>query len=162
DDGAARHHFTFRVSNWTQRTLPLRLPPGARPVAVRADGRSVCTVPTGGTAEPGVLDLPVPRAPGRTGDSSLRFEVIYDTAPPPSGGWRPWTRIEAPAPVLPIPALTFRRSWRLPPDVAPVSDGQLRPLPGVGKPAGDGVPRALSERFLLATPLSEALADHPA
>jgi hypothetical protein len=164
NDGAARHHFTFRVSNWTQGMLPLRLPSGARPVAVRIGGHTVALpAGTGLPAEPGVLELPVPRpSGGGAAEGPLRFEVVYDTEAPPASVWKPWATIEAPAPVLPVPALTFRRTWRLPPGIEPIPDGRQRNLPGAGAAARDGLPRALTERFLLDTPLSETLAPHPA
>jgi hypothetical protein len=162
-DGAARHHLSFRMSSWRQRYLPVRLPPGARPVAVRADGHPVANPASPLTAEPGVLEIAVPfSAGGVATEGPLRFEVVYDTDAPPRSAWRPWGTFEAPVPQLPVPPLTFRRTWRLPPGVDPVPDGRQHRLPGVGGAPGDGVPRGLSESFLLATPLSQALAQHPA
>jgi hypothetical protein len=162
-DGGARHHFSFRVSNWTPGTLPLRMPPGARLVAARVGGHPVALPSaTPPSAEPGVLELPAFRAPGDgSADAALRFEIVYDTDPPAGGAWLPWSTVEAPAPVLPVPALTFRRTWRLPPGVDPAPDGRQRRLPGPGGEAANGVPRVLSERFLLSTPLPEGLAPHP-
>jgi hypothetical protein len=161
DDGAARHYFTFRVSNWTQHTLPLRLPAGARPVAVRVGGHAVELPGLPESAEAGVLDVPVPRPGGAsTADAPLRFEVIYDTASSGSA-WLPWITLEAPAPVLPVPALTFRRTWRLPPGVDPIPDGRQRRIPGAGGALGESVPRALSERFLLSSTFPEGATQRP-
>jgi hypothetical protein len=158
-DWSARHAFAFRVSNWrTGRTLPLRLPPGARLVAVQVDGHPA----TAASADPvdgeDVLALPVPSP----ADAPCAFEVVYDTAAPAGAAWRPWTTFEAPAPVLPVPALTFRRTWRLPPGLAPVPDGRHRRLPGTGGADSTGLPLGLSAQALLATPLAEAVASHPA
>jgi hypothetical protein len=127
-DGGLRHTFTFRVWNWRQRTLPLRLPDG--PAVERVDGRwltDVTPAPADGAAGV-VLELPVPD-PGQH-----RFEVVYAADVPT---WVLGTRLEAPAPHLPVPPLGFRRTWELPHGVLPLYPGTWQRLPG---PAGADSP----------------------
>ncbi len=156
--GVVQHHFSFQVANWAQRTLPLRLPPHCRPVAVQADGHwlpllvSSAPVPDrsdssdSGDAEE--LNLPVPGRDGATAAETVhRFDIVYTHAPP---SWRPWQSVAAPAPVLPVTPLSFRRSWRLPPNWRPLHDGSYQPLPGTdseGEPSA--LPRHVSDLFQL-------------
>jgi hypothetical protein len=123
-----RHHFQFRLWNWRQRTLPLRLPAGTRPQAVRVDGHWVGhvnpTAPEGG----GILEVPVAAGPLH------RVEVVYTADVP---GWVLWARLEAPPPGLPVQSLSFRRVWHLPPELTPLTEGALQRLPGPG-PADTG------------------------
>jgi hypothetical protein len=161
DDGGARHYFTFRVFNWAQHTLPVQLPAGARLVAVQVGGRAVDLQGAAAPNEPGAFDLPVPRAAGGAAvESPLRFEIVYDTRAT-SAAWLPWTTYEAPAPVLPVAASTFRRTWRLPPGSDPIPDGRLQRVPGQGGVLGEIIPHGISERFVLSDDLS-ALAKSPA
>ena len=84
--GLLQHHFSFQVANWRQRTLPLRLPPGSRALAVQVDGHwlprlisatsSATEQNTSGDAEE--LALPVPgRGEVMSADSTHRFEIVY-------------------------------------------------------------------------------------
>jgi hypothetical protein len=161
EDGSARHRFSFRVSNWSQGPLPIRLPPGARPISARIAGHPVALSSLAG--EPGGLVLPVP-AFGTNGlnDGPLRFEIDYETDAPPATWWKTLATIEAPAPVLPVPSLTFHRAWRLPPGFEPIPDGRQRRVPGAGGASVDGLPRSLTEQFIVETPLPAMLAPHPA
>ena len=56
--------------------------------------------------------------------------MIYTTTAPL--GWL-WTRVEAPAPSLPLPPASFQRLWRLPPEFSPFGESRLRRLPGAGE-----------------------------
>jgi hypothetical protein len=161
EDGGVRCYFTFRVSNWSQRTLPLRLPAGARPLAVRIDGLVLPLDAAPVPSESGVLDLGVPRpANGTAGEAVHRFEVVYDSgAPAPRAV--PWMTVAAPTPGLPVPALTFRRTWRLPPGFEPVPDGRQRRVPGAGSAIDEILPRPLTEQFLLTSKLPELVTAHP-
>src|SRR5262249_46450507 len=64
-DGGVRQRFSFRVGSWPQRTLPVRLPAGAVPVAAAVDGRWLerlvtANGPDGEDGEGPLLELPVP------------------------------------------------------------------------------------------------------
>jgi hypothetical protein len=146
---ALQHRFTFEVANWPSNTLALRLPARARVLAVRVDGSWL--------ARPAILDLATVNIEGNagqtTGDASLEvelpvpdpsepldpsfpdaepthhYELIYATESPP---WDLWTRVHAPAPVLPSAALSFQRTWYLPEGLSPLFAGLLRQVPGTG------------------------------
>jgi hypothetical protein len=126
-NGPALYHYRFRVWNWKQRALPLRLPPGAKPLALRVDGRWVTDLPAPaeGPGGDGVLvELPVPG-----GTALHRYEVVYAVDLP---AWGFWTRLQAQEPILPVPEppLDARRIWLLAPGVAPLFDGVCERLPG--------------------------------
>ncbi len=136
ENGVLWHHFSFRVANWSEHALPLRLPPGSRPLAVQVDGRWLPRlIPAAGGAadsetfgEPAELALPVPvRSESVPGDSAHRFEVVYTRTLP---AWTLWQSLDAPAPSLPVAPLAFRRIWRLPPLLTPLHQERYRPLPG--------------------------------
>ncbi|HTU92520.1 MAG TPA: hypothetical protein VMF69_20735 [Gemmataceae bacterium] len=148
ENGGLRHHFSFQVANWNEQSLPLRLPPGSRPLAVQVDGRWLPRLipsetemgggasPAGRSqAEPGnkktepiELTLPVPnRADAVPGDSRHRFEVVYTRTLPVGILWQ---SLDAPAPQLPVAPLAFRRLWRLPPKLTPLHRERCQFLPG--------------------------------
>jgi hypothetical protein len=134
-DGRLEHHLAFRVANWPQRALPVRLPAGAELVAAQADGRWLPEPALAETAE-GEVEVSLP-APGGAGPH--RFEVVYATAGP---RWALWAEVRAPAPRLPVPPASFRRLWRLPPGARPLTDAGQRRLPG----PGEGSPGAAAAR----------------
>jgi hypothetical protein len=163
--GSIQHYFAVRVANWPQRTLPLRLPREARPIAIRVDGFWLPgLVPTEVSKEGILLELPVPDSEARisvrpAGTNALpaarsalldpripeggtvhSFEVVYATDSP---GWSLGTCVEAPAPLLPMAPLSFRRTWRLPPGISPLTDRKMRRLPGPGE--GHAPPSAGTE-----------------
>jgi hypothetical protein len=125
-DGRLVHLLRFQAWGWRDRALPVRLPAGARLRSVQVNGvwvdRLAPVEEDDGTLR---VDLPVPAANG-SGEAPRRFELVYETDGP--RGWL-WSRLEVPAPGLPLPPLTFLRRWRLPPGVVPLHDGRLRPLP---------------------------------
>src|SRR5262249_9524726 len=57
--GRLLHHYRFRVWNWRQRTLPLLLPAGVRPLAAKADGQWVSGLAPAETPDGTVVELPV-------------------------------------------------------------------------------------------------------
>lgn len=125
--GRVLHHYRFELSNWKQRTLPLRLPVGAKLLGVRLDGRSVAQVPPAREAEEGLLiELPAAGGPA-VGDTPHRYEVVCAVDGP---RWRLWAVLETPPQILPIEPRAVRRTWRLPPGVVPLMDGRYRCLPG--------------------------------
>jgi hypothetical protein len=126
--GRLLHHFTFRAWNWRDRTLPVRLPRPAKVLAVKAYGRWVSVPARARTDRGTVLGLPV-----AAGTVIHPFEILYATRAEASTR-TPWSRLEAPAPALPVAPVLFRRTWRLPPGVLPLARGGLRRLPG---PASD-------------------------
>jgi hypothetical protein len=133
-DGPLENHFSFQVVNWPQRTLPVRLPPGAHPLVARVDGAWLPSLAFSEAGAEGVLlELPVPDggAPGTLPEDAVHhFEMVYVVNVP---AWKLWARVEAPTPKLPVALRAFRRTWRLPPGVSPLSDGHLRRLPGPGE-----------------------------
>jgi hypothetical protein len=135
--GRLLHHFRFRVWNWRRpeggrRDLPVWLPAGVRLLAARAQGLWLDRVEQQETPEGLRVELPVPAGP-----PLHEFELVYASA---GGGpwWSPWARLEAPAPKLPVPAASFRQTWRLPPGVVPLGQ-RLRRLPDARGP-GDREP----------------------
>jgi hypothetical protein len=122
-DGRLVHHFRFQVWNWRQQRLPIRLPVGTQLQAVRCDGRWLGQLPAGETHE-GLTVFELPTA----GEAAQhQFELIYTTAQP---AWTLWTTLHAPAPVLPVRTVAFRRTWRLPAGVSPLTESSLTRLPG--------------------------------
>jgi hypothetical protein len=138
-DGVLCHQFTFQLAHWPRLTIPVRLPAGARPLASRIDGHWLPHVPSAEDEAGGVvLNLPVPDRKGAaqsgvreaSGDPASRIEIVYETT---GGAWSLWSRLEAPAPQLPVQPVNLRRTWRLPPDVSPLSGGRFRRTPGPGE-----------------------------
>jgi hypothetical protein len=150
-EGTLRHHFRFRLVRWPQRTVPVRLPPGARLLAAAVDGHWLSRVEAR-DGEP--LELPVPV----TADGAPRFEVLYTSA---AARGLFWSRLSAPAPDLPEPPVVFERRWLLPPGCAPLSESSELLLPGedLARPFLSP-PRRLAG--LLAWPLPQLLRLMPA
>ncbi|MHB1423412.1 MAG: hypothetical protein ACYC3I_09515 [Gemmataceae bacterium] len=160
-NGVSRHHFAFQVANWNEHTLPLRLPPGSRPLAVQVDGHWLPRlIPTAAvmrpqpeaaneTMAPVELALPVPiRGDAAPGDSVHHFEIVYMRT---LAAMRLWQALDAPAPQLPVAPLVFHRVWRLPPRLMPLRTGRYQLLGGNDS---DKEPASLSqyvaELYLLA------------
>jgi hypothetical protein len=127
-DGRVFYRYRFRVWDWRQRTLPLRLPAGARALTARVDGRWIAQLADAEAGNTGELQLPVP-SPGLP----HHFEVVYtrDVAP-----WGLWARLEAPGPLLPLELrpIESRRTWLLAPDVVPFDESAWTRLPGAAVP----------------------------
>lgn len=122
-DGRLLHRFRFHIWNWRQQTVPVRLPNGVQLQAAKTDGRWLSRLPPGQAADGStVFELPVIPGP-----ILHRFELIYSSDVP---GWRLWTTLDAPAPVLPLQhTVAFRRTWRLPQGIAPLWESSLVRLP---------------------------------
>jgi hypothetical protein len=121
--GRLLHRFGFQVQSWSPRTLPVQLPPAARFLAARLDRRWIQRVSDlTGAHQPPVVELPV-------AEPSLPhyFEIYYSTLVP---SWKLWTRINAPAPALPLEPVAVERQWCLPSDVTPLTAATLRRVPG--------------------------------
>jgi hypothetical protein len=131
-DGRLLHRLAFQVWNWRRRTLTIRLPAGATPLAVQAYGRSVTPLALPGGKDATVLELPV-----ATGVPSHRFTLLY-ASDGPAPQWQPWLRLEAPDPKLPVRPLAFRRTWHLGPGEVPLRRAGLCRLPGTGAREGAG------------------------
>ncbi|HZT83001.1 MAG TPA: hypothetical protein VFA26_22415, partial [Gemmataceae bacterium] len=127
--GRLVHHHRFRVANWRQHTLPLRLPAGAEVLAARVDGRWLGQLATADADGHVVAQLPIPGPAGTPHDC----EIAHATAAPP---FRLWASLETPPSILPVEPLTLRRTWRLPPGLAPLPDGRFRELPRPDEPQG--------------------------
>jgi hypothetical protein len=128
-DGRLLHLFRFQLGGWREPSLPLRLPAGARVLSLKINGQWIDRLPPA-AEEDGTLrvDLPVPDRNGLGDEPQRRYEVVYATAGPGGGLW---TRLEAPAPTLPLTPLVFLRRWRLPPGLVPLRDSRVHPLPSV-------------------------------
>ncbi|MFN4259827.1 MAG: hypothetical protein ACK4RK_11050 [Gemmataceae bacterium] len=125
-NGRLLHHFRFHVWNWRQGNLPVLLPAGATPVSARVDGRWTneleLVAALDGSDGPTVLF----EVPTLLGTRRHSFELIYTTNQPLG---TLWTHLQAPVPKLPVQTLSFRRTWRLPPDITPVTEMGLVRLP---------------------------------
>ena len=110
-DGRLVHCLRFRLWNWRQPTLPVRLPLGAQLLEARVDNAWLDQVPPAGDVEDAVqVELPVPVRPGRsTTPSVFFFEIAYTTNGP---AWGLWGRLQAAPPQLPINPIVFSHSWR--------------------------------------------------
>jgi hypothetical protein len=135
--GRLVHLFRFQTWGWADPALPLRLPARARLLSVKVNGLWVDRLPpTADDGDGSRVDLPVPQRGDAAGTGLRRYEVVYATDGP-SGGLG--SRLEAPAPGLPLPPLGFQRRWRLPPGVVPLYDSRARPLPSASaEPDGRG------------------------
>jgi hypothetical protein len=129
--GRQLHRYAFRVWNWRQRSLPLRLPLDAEILAARVDGRWIAQ------AAPGIrgdgrlfVELPVPVAnPGsRTSQSGHFYEIVF--AEKEQKPWHLWACLTTPPEILPVHPVNFRRTWRLAPGLVPLQEGRYRCLPG--------------------------------
>ena len=131
-DGSLQAHFHFQVSHWAQRTLPVTLPAGARPLAAQVDDHWLPHLPSRITAAgETVLELPVPAHDGlAANEAAHRFEVVYSW---PARATFPWQQVGSPPPALPVTPLQFRQTWRLPPGVRPLDEANYRRLPGPGE-----------------------------
>jgi hypothetical protein len=123
--GRLVHHLRFRVWNWRNRLLPVRLPPGARLLAARTEDRGGIQ-PVVVLLDTGVREVQLPVA---TGKNVHHFEIVYVSGEAATLG-APWTNLQAPAPELPVRPIAFRRLWRLPPGLVPLFQDRLRHLPG--------------------------------
>jgi hypothetical protein len=135
ENDVLRHYFSFQVANWGERTLPLRLPLGSRPLAVQIDGqwlpRLIPSTETSASMDKSTLvemALPVPNsAYPATRDKFHIFEVVYTDN---ISRARLWQVLEAPAPQLPIAPISFRRIWRLSPRLTPLRQDRYQHQPG--------------------------------
>jgi len=158
-DGRLFHQYRLQISNWRQRTFPVRLPNGARLLAARIDGRWLTYSHLESlNSEPEMVVLPV-----TSGRAVHRFEIIYSIS---VSSWKIWTRVEPPSraspastsncpwePDLPVKPVAFCHTWKLPPGVIPLFLDQYRPIRG-GSADAAGVANAkwqdlLRPRFFL-------------
>jgi hypothetical protein len=160
ENGVLRNHFSFQVANWGEHNLPLRLPPGSRPLAVEVDGRwlprlvpSAQASPSNEKGDPVELALPVPK-PVRpaSGRRYHLFEIVYMSSFPAALLWQP---LDAPAPQLPIAPLAYHRIWRLSPKLAPLHQERYQFQPGTaGTAESPALPRHIADFFHLLGPLA--------
>ncbi len=145
-DGRLLHRYQFQIHNWTQRSLPVKLPAGAQLLAARVDNRWI-SAPTMFSAGDGTVDVELPVASGTT---LHRYEVAYSMTVPP---WRLWAHLDAPAPLLPVRPTALRRTWCLPPGLAPLDEARFQRLPGSG--GSEKATRAMIQQSLsVSLPLS--------
>jgi hypothetical protein len=123
--GRLLHRFGFQVANWPQPELRVRLPAGSKVLAARVDRRWItpASLPARSAADKVEVGLPMP-----TGAAPHRFEIVYAEDMP---SWTLVADLTVPAPELPVSTpVAFRRTWCLPPGVAPLTEETLRRLPG--------------------------------
>jgi hypothetical protein len=123
-DGQVLHHFRFRLWHWRRHEVPVVLPPGATLLAVKVENGWKPAVSPQAFSDGVRVELPAP-----AGLAAHRFEIVYASGQ----RWSPAAlaaTLTAPAPQLPVPPAGFRRLWRLPRGVVPLSDG-VRRLPDV-------------------------------
>jgi hypothetical protein len=123
-EGELHHHFRFRLLHWSQRSVPVQMPAGARILAVGVNGHWLEQF--SGESDTETIHLPVLTGPGGE-DISTSFEILYATYPSTS---RIFSRLDATAPVLPMTPTAFTRRWLLPPGFLPLPDTGVRRLPG--------------------------------
>jgi hypothetical protein len=156
-DGRLVQLYTFSISNWSQSTLPLRLPIGAQLVALRIDGRDATpqasvTDSADESRQGPIIEIPVPGSRSPSGAAVHQFAVLYVSA---GDLGRLWGRLQAAAPEAPLEPLAFRRVWRLPAGLTPVGHSSLVRLPG--PPVSSGLASwSLSERL----PILSGLVPH--
>ncbi|HLN30033.1 MAG TPA: hypothetical protein VK395_19985 [Gemmataceae bacterium] len=129
--GLLLSHLALQLHRWEQRTLPIRLPPGTEYRAARLDGHWLPRPASIQPADSGlVIELPI-----AIQTAVHEVEVIYDRKMP---SWRLWTQLDAPVPILPLEAATFRHTWCLPPGIVPLrqASAQLLPVPGTKSETG--------------------------
>lgn len=119
-EGRQRHHFLFAVSHWRHASLKVVLPAAGQLLGARMGGRWLTHVTQQPTDEGIQLELPVDQTREQN-----HYELIYSSARAEST-WLPWSRLEAPVPRLPLEPLRFRRTWRLPEGIVPISQSLQR------------------------------------
>jgi hypothetical protein len=133
--------YHFWIENWRRPTLPVTLPVGVRLLAVSRDGERVNATVSEERGDPLTLDLPFP---ADDHEKSLHaFEIVY-VHDRPAGTL--WDRLGAPAPVLPMEPLLFRRVWRLPEGMRPLPDSQVTRMPESAE-MGETLPDKTEELF---------------
>lgn len=158
EKGVLHHHFSFQIADWHERTLPLRLPPGARLLAAQVDGQWLPHLIPHFPEEfedkklgPIELALPVPRRTEVVSESdTCKFEIVYTTFSPDGALWR---ALNAPLPQLPVAPLAFRRLWRLPPKLVPLHQERYQsPLGAADKVTSTTLLRHAADLFRLPPP----------
>jgi hypothetical protein len=135
------NYFSFRLVNWPQPTFPVRLPEGARLVGATVNGNWIPQLRWEETGEGTLFELPAMAGNAASFPSSSQaelgnrqrgyYQIVYSMGP---SGWGLWSRMKAPLPELPVQrVLGLRRTWCLPPGLAPLDDGGLHPLPGLSE-----------------------------
>lgn len=117
--GRLVQHLAMEVWSRRQQVLALRLPTGCRPLAAKVEGRWIAQLePYREGGLEGVVEFPV-----RAGPEFRHFDIFYES----NSACHTWGgRVHAPVPELPVRVLAYRHSWRLPPGMAPVAEGELR------------------------------------
>jgi hypothetical protein len=126
--GPLIQRFEFRLSNWPQRELPFRLPPGSRLIAARVDGVLLDNLRSTEAEDHWIIvQLPVPAA------RELFFEIIYSAPTAPVLTWVHWSFSR---PELPVDTNDYRHIWCLAPGIIPLWQDTLVSLPQfIGQPA---------------------------
>lgn len=124
------HLLTFQIEHWAPSSVMIQIP--ARPdqnlrlLVARIDGLRAPNITQWISTSPGEpnhvsVEIPLPRA--ITEKAGHRIELLYETTEKP---WSLWTELDRRTPQFPVSPLTFRRIWRLPKDVIPFRDGDLK------------------------------------
>jgi hypothetical protein len=132
--GRQIHHFRFQIGNWREHFLPLSLPAGDKLVAARVDGRWIARMPPAVVSDEKVF-VNLPALTAANSDPSAgqtewhTYDIVYISSLP---AWKLWTEVPLLSPTLPVPAVTIRRTWRLPSGSAPLHEQRYRCTPSAG------------------------------
>jgi hypothetical protein len=127
------HYYRFRISNWNQHMLPVRLPANASIVAVKLAGAWVSQVDCQQTAG----DAPLVKLPVNSANEAQIIELLYTT---PNVNWFLWLALTTPRPLLPVETLAFHRTWSLPGTISPLSDMDVVAAPRSERSSGTWTP----------------------
>ena len=115
------HHFRFHAGNWRKRDLAVLLPPGTKKIlAAKVDGHWLEHLDQEEIENGRQVNLP-----GAMDREGHAFELYYLSQATWSG-WPAGADVEVVAPRLPVPSVTFRRSWRLAPGLVPLHQEHLQ------------------------------------
>jgi hypothetical protein len=118
--GKVTQRLQFRLANWRKRDIPVFLPPGAKLLGARIEGRWLPPIGQQDREEGVQVELP---ANLTTNEQS--FELHY-SLPVLGSTWAPWETLPAPLPKLPVRPLNLRQRWVLPTSVLPMEQSFQR------------------------------------
>jgi hypothetical protein len=120
----------FELAGWPQKWLPIRLPPGTRPLGAVINDKGVSHLEWAEGNSSSEVQLPIP------GGDRTQVELDYEMEAP---SWVLWSEISLPVPELPLAKPpSFVRTVQLPAGVAPLN-GRFRRLAIEDQASDNGV-----------------------